>query len=80
MSTVTVKMPEKLAAKLEKAAHRRGVPKSKIVVEVLERALGSENEKAKLSAYELMKDGCGVVDSGVPDLGSNKKHFEGFGR
>jgi hypothetical protein len=22
-----------------------------------------------------MKDGCGIVDSGVPDLGSNEEHL-----
>ena len=34
----------------------------------------------KPSLHDLMKDGCGIVDSGVPDLASNKKHMEGFGR
>jgi hypothetical protein len=27
-----------------------------------------------------MKRARGVVDSGVPDLGSNPEHLEGFGR
>jgi hypothetical protein len=27
-----------------------------------------------------MKGARGVVDSGVPDLGSNPKHLRGFGR
>lgn len=34
----------------------------------------------KLSLHDRMKDGCGIVDSGVPDLATNKKHMEGFGR
>ena len=34
----------------------------------------------KPSLHDLMKDGCGIVDSGVPDLATNKKHMEGFGR
>ncbi len=32
------------------------------------------------SAHDLMKDGCGIVDSGKRDLGSNKKHLSGYGR
>ncbi len=30
--------------------------------------------------YDVMKDVCGVVDSGIDDLGSNPKHLEGLGR
>jgi hypothetical protein len=37
-------------------------------------------EQPFVSAYELMKDGCGIVKSGVPNLASNPKHLEGFGR
>ena len=32
------------------------------------------------SLHDRMKDLCGVVDSGIPDLGSNKKHLAGLGR
>ena len=35
---------------------------------------------AKLSLHERMKNFCGIVDSGIPDLATNKKHMEGFGR
>ena len=37
-------------------------------------------EKGKLSLHERMKDFCGIVNSGIPDLATNKKHMEGFGR
>ncbi len=33
-----------------------------------------------VSAYEAMKDGCGIVRSGHRDLSTNPKHMEGFGR
>lgn len=35
---------------------------------------------AKTSLHERMKDFCGIVDSGIPDLATNKKRMEGFGR
>ncbi len=41
----------------------------------------AEKPKAKkLSLHDRMKDGCGIVDSGVTDLATNKKYMEGFGR
>jgi hypothetical protein len=33
-----------------------------------------------VSAFDLMKDGCGIIRSGVPDLATDPKHMEGFGR
>jgi predicted RecB family endonuclease len=35
---------------------------------------------SKASLHDRMKGGCGIVDSGIPDLATNKKHMEGFGR
>jgi hypothetical protein len=32
------------------------------------------------SVHDLMKDCCGMFDSGVGDLSTNPKHMEGFGR
>ena len=37
-------------------------------------------KKKKPSLHDRMKDGCGIVNSGIPDLATNKKHMEGFGR
>jgi hypothetical protein len=34
----------------------------------------------KTSIHERAKDFCGIVDSGIPDLATNKKRMEGFGR
>ena len=35
---------------------------------------------AEPSAFDLMKDGCGIIRSGVTDLATNPKHLEDFGR
>jgi hypothetical protein len=42
--------------------------------------LSSAAESPGRSMHELMKDGCGIVDSGVTDLASNKQHLRGYGR
>ena len=33
-----------------------------------------------VSAYEMMKDGCGIAHGGPPDLSTNPKYMEDFGR
>ncbi len=42
--------------------------------------VGKESESPLVSAYEMMKEYCGIFHSGVEDLGSNPKHLEDFGR
>ncbi|MFL5091128.1 MAG: hypothetical protein ACJ8D7_12255 [Xanthobacteraceae bacterium] len=39
----------------------------------------SKNRR-RSSLAGLMKRGRGVIDSGIPDLGSNPEHLKGFGR
>lgn len=81
MKTMTVKLPDELAVRLEKRAKRLGVSKSALLRESLERDLGKDAVvEEEPSAYDLMKDGFGCVDSGIGDLATNPKHMEGFGR
>ncbi|MEX2580844.1 MAG: CopG family transcriptional regulator [Verrucomicrobiales bacterium] len=81
MKTMTLKLSDEVAARLEKRAKRLGVSKSAIVRESIERELREQTAvEEEPTAYDLMKDGCGCVDSGVADLATNPKHLEGFGR
>ena len=83
MKTITIKVPEELDARLTKRAKRLGVSKSEVAREAIKRDLDSKKSDAveeEPSAYDLMKDGCGCVDSGVTDLATNPKHMEGFGQ
>ena len=81
MKTVTVKLSDELAIRLEKRAKRLGVSKSAILRDSIEKALKQGDAvEEEPSAYDLMKDGCGCFDSGVTDLATNPKHMEGFGR
>jgi Arc/MetJ-type ribon-helix-helix transcriptional regulator len=77
MVTLTVKLPEALAAKLDALVRRRGQSRSDIVREAIERAVGEGpgNE----SVYDLLQDLKGVGE-GPKDLASNPKHMRGFGR
>ena len=79
MRTLVLRIPDDLEARLEALASRRGKTKSAIVREVLSRGVRSRS-KHELSAFDLMRDQIGVVDTGVGDLASNPKHLERFGR
>jgi hypothetical protein len=80
----TVEISDELFRRAKAVAALRGRKLKDLVEEglrlVLEgpAAAGEVREPAP-SLYQLMKDYCGVADSGVDDLGSNPKHMDGFG-
>lgn len=81
MKTMTVKLPDELAARLEKRAKRLGVSKSALVRESVDRAMTETVSTGEQpSMYDLVKDDLGCVDSGLSDLSTHPKHMKGFGR
>jgi hypothetical protein len=76
---LVVRVENDLDAELTRLASRGAQTKSALVREMLRRAL-SPQAAANGSAYDLMFGGIGSVRSGLKDLGSNRKHLEGFGR
>lgn len=83
MSTLTLELPDELAARLEATSAKRQVPPAQIVREALENVLpgaGRVEAQEGPSAYDVLKDTFGCVDSGVTDLATNPKHMEGFGQ
>ncbi len=80
LTTITCKIPEKLDLELEAVAGKRGVSKSAVVREAIEANLVEQRKRIKLSAYDVMKEACGIVTGGPRDLATNPKHMEGFGR
>lgn len=81
----TVDIPDKLFRKVKATAALRGKKIKDLVAEGLLLALESPQQKRggkdePLTAYDLMKESIGIVDSGIADLASNPKHLEGLGR
>ena len=50
------------------------------LLQFLTTRLDKPTNERKPSLHDRMKDLCGIADSGIPDLATNKKHMEGFGR
>jgi hypothetical protein len=83
MSTLTIELPDDLAARLEAASAQTHVPPAQLVRAALEKALPAPVADWPAdgpSAYDLMKDGFGCVSTGIGDLSTNPKHMEGYGR
>lgn len=80
MPTISLKLPEVLAARLEAEARSRQKSKSAIIREYLEQGLNGVQGDKRPSFYERARDLCGAGHSGVSDLATNPQHMEGFGK
>jgi Arc/MetJ-type ribon-helix-helix transcriptional regulator len=75
MPTVTVKLPDTLSRSLDHEARRRGVPKSEVIRESLERTLAECREKGEgPSCLDLVADLVGIFDGPV-DASTNKEYL-----
>ena len=81
MKTITIRLPEPLAAALAAEARERGISKSDVVRERLRRA---RRPRKQASALADIADIVGSVDDDLPaDLSTRKKHYlraTGYGR
>jgi hypothetical protein len=77
----TVELPDDLYRRAKAEAALRGRKLKDLIEEGLRLALEAPRKAPqRRSLAVLMKHGLGIVDTGVPDLGSNPEHLEGFGR
>ena len=77
----TVELPEPLYRQAKAEAALRGRKLRDLVEEGLRRVLDSPADTAKRPDLAgLMESARGVVESGIPDLGSNPDHLKDFGR
>lgn len=76
MTTISLKLPEVLLREIEREAAARGVGKSALIRDCLERALRKgEAPKNRVSCLDLMGARVGSFH-GPPDLSTNKKYLK----
>ncbi len=78
MQTISLKLPGDLLAQLEKEAKARGVTKSLVVRDSLEKALRPRSSSVG-SCYDLARDLVGTLKGLPRDLADNPKYLEGLG-
>ena len=79
MPTITLKLPDGLAARVSATVRRRGMTISALVREALEHRLGGEKRDRTRSCLDLAADLAGAL-TGPADLSSNARHLKGYGR
>lgn len=79
MITLTVKLPEALATKLEALVRQRGQSRSDVVREAIERAVDEGAQSGEQSVYDLLRDLKGAAGKGPKDLATNPKYMRGYG-
>ncbi len=79
MRTITLKLPDGLAARVSATVRRRGVSTSALVREALEDRLGGETRDRTGSCLDLAAVLAGAL-TGPADLSSNARHLKGYGR
>ena len=79
MTTISLKLPDRLLERLESTARARGTTKSSVVRECLEQSLEARPAGAKASCYDLASDLAGSLKGLPHDLSTNPKHMRGFG-
>ena len=73
MKTLTVRLPEPLAAEIEVESRGRGCSKSDIVRERLQR--GASTAGSQSTTMDAIADLIGSVDGLPPDLSARKKRY-----
>ncbi len=80
MTTISLKLPDRLLERLEAATRARGTTKSSLVRECLEQSLDARPSGGKVTCYDLAADLAGSLKGLPRDLATNPKYLEGFGR
>lgn len=81
MVTLTVKLPDALAAKLEALVRKRGQKRSEIVREAIAHAVEEASDDGSgPSVHDLIEDLIPPAGKGPKDLATNPKHMRNFGR
>ena len=80
MKTLTVRLPDELAAQIEAESRARGRSKSDVVRERL--SMAGEQTRGSHAMLDSIRDLIGSVDGLPSDLGRNYKKYlrAGFGR
>jgi hypothetical protein len=80
----TIDLPDELLRRAKSEAALRGKKLKDLVEEGLRLVVAAAPElaapKPKPSAHDLLSEWCGMIKDGPPDLATNKKYFDDFGK
>jgi hypothetical protein len=80
MVTITCKIPDELNDQLEAEASRAMLPKSALVREALKQSFKRPRRPRKKTAFDRVRNLCGIIKDGPPDMSTNPKYMDGSGK
>lgn len=80
MTTISLKLPDRLLELLEEESLARHTTKSSLVRECLEKTLAARPQDSEATCYDLARDLAGSVKGLPSDLATNPKYMKDFGR
>jgi Arc/MetJ-type ribon-helix-helix transcriptional regulator len=81
MNTLTIKIPPQLEQEIARASQREHLSKSELVRRALVAYVSQRNAAAPtMSALEQAGDLVGCFSGGPPDLSTDPRHLDDFGR
>ena len=79
MPTITCKVSDKLAARLNTLAREQRLSKSALLREALEDRLARKQKQGSVKAIDLVKHLKGCLKGGPGGLSTNSENLRGFG-
>jgi plasmid stability protein len=79
MSTLTIRIPDRLKSELSARAKANGKTVPQMVREILHGQLTGEEQPTTASLYDRSQDLCGRLRGGPADLARNRKHLTAYG-
>lgn len=79
MKMISFKLPKHLVELVNQEAKRRGVTKSEVMRDALQRSLFREKKKGRVSCLDLISHLVGTAKNAPRDLSTNPKYMEGYG-
>ncbi|MGQ0698054.1 MAG: ribbon-helix-helix protein, CopG family [Panacagrimonas sp.] len=81
MSTLTFKVEARLEREIARSSRRQGITKSELMRRAVNHYLVQEkSEKPFVSAHELAGDLVGSIKGLPPDLSTNPKYMDDYGK
>lgn len=83
-TTISMKLPEELKARLQTMAAERGISVSSLIKQAIETITAGQPGEGGPTCHDMIAPYLAMPDrigaSGLGDLSTDKRHFAGFGR
>jgi predicted DNA-binding protein len=80
VTTISLRLPDRLLEMLEKESRERGIAKSSLMRECLTKSLEGRLTGGESTCYDLARNLAGSLKGLPHDFATNPKHMDGFGQ